>query len=181
MTWAILWTVPTAMLGGAAILLFGRVDIPPTGVNSPFVEYSVALLALLMMIATLIVGWLMLRAVLLAIWPSRVGIDATAEDLTLRLGPYGTRRYPANELEVRYPFELLEAGEIDEGTFEAYLPEERQRAEVLPRIVHRRADEPISRTILNFTNISEKEVAGLLRPYINAWRAAGPREVSPRP
>jgi len=168
-TRALVCSVPAFLLGIATVLIYGRLNFVPTGVSNRLVDYSIAALSLPIPLISL---WMTLKAVrwlLLALWPTRAAVVAEADTLTLRLGPFGTRTYDAQRLDVRYLFELSQ--DADEGGFEAFLPEEQQRDKFLPRILHPAAREPLNRIILRFVKESEPDAARTLRPLIDRWRS----------
>lgn len=109
-----------------------------------------------------------LRWLALALWPGRVGVTATADELKLALGPFGTRSFDASRLEAKYFFELS-IDVVDEG-FEALLPDEEQVANFLPRLRHPDAKEPLNRRLMRFATGTEPEIAQTLRPVIACWR-----------
>lgn len=171
LTRAVAWCVPTAATGLPAVLLFFRVDLSPSAMSSRMVELSLAAMAIPFALAALGCMFIALRWLLLAAWPARVGIVASAEALVLRLGPFGTRQYETAKLDVRYPFELVEDEDEEDGGFEAFLPEDEQFARLLPRMRHPLNEEPLNRTMLKFVSGSEADLAAALRPMIQRWRA----------
>ena len=105
----------------------------------------------------------------MAVWPGAVGVYAGRDELTIRMGPFGTRRYDVGRLDVRYPFELA----VDDGEeqFEALLPEERQVAELIPKITHPDSPELIDRTIRRMAGVPDDSIVHILRPAIYFYRA----------
>ncbi|MEK7730973.1 MAG: hypothetical protein AAB363_03870 [Planctomycetota bacterium] len=173
---ALVCSVPAFLLGITTILIFGRLNFNPSGVSNRLVDYSMAAISLPI---PLIAAWTALKALrwlLLALWPARVAVVAEVDSLTLRLGPFGTRAYDTPRLDIRYLFELSQ--DADGGGFEAFLPEDEQRAKLLPRILHPAAREPLHRVILRFVKESEPDAARTLRPLIDRWRSG--QLVAPR-
>jgi len=156
--------VPLLLIVG---LLLSRLDFTKTGVHSLLVEASLALLAIPLGVGALVCAFRGFQHLLLGFWIGDIGMAADDHHLTLCLGPFGTRTYPVSELDIKYPFEL--SG--DEESFEAFLPEETQRATMLPRILHPSVREPISRTILRFASGTEVEIAQQVRPWIETKKA----------
>ena len=169
-TRAVLWAVPTLLLGAAAFTVYSRLNFVPTAVSNRIVDYAVAIAALPLPILSLICAVRAIRQILAVFWFAPLGAYASAQALELRLGPFGSATYPAQELSIRYPFEL--SGDEEDGGFEAFLPEEEQKARLLPRIVHPNAKPPVHRTLLRFLSGDEAQIAKALRPAIELWRAA---------
>ena len=167
-TGGLLCLVPAMLLGAVTFAIYSRLHFVPTAVSNRLVDYSIALVALPCPIFTLVFGFRAARRLLLCCWPGDVAIVADETALTLRLGPFGTRAYNAALLDAKYPFEL--SGDFEDGGFEAYLPEEEQRARFLPRLTHPDAPEPLHRTILRFAVGAEPDAAAALRPVIDYWR-----------
>ncbi len=176
LTRAVAWSVPAAGAVLPAVLLFSRVDLSRSALSSRMVELSLAAAAVPFALAALGCMFVALRWLLFAAWPARVGIVAEAEALELRLGPFGSQRYDTAQLDVRYPFELIE--DEEDGGFEAFLPEDEQYARLLPCMRHPRASEPLNRTMLKFVSGSEEELAAALRPMIQRWRTVHSGEVN---
>ena len=166
---ALVCSVPAFLLGITTILIYGRLNFVPSGVSNRLVDYSIAAISLPIPLIAVWTALKALRWLLLAAWPARLGVVADADNLTLRLGPFGTRTYDTARLDVRYPFELSQ--DADGGGFEAFLPEDEQRAKLLPRILHPAAREPLHRVILRFVKESEPDAARTLRPIIDRWRS----------
>ena len=175
LTRGFIWAGVAVLLGAVTATIYQGLTFTSNGVSSAIVDFSIAVIALPMPISTVITAWIAGRWFLLGVWPASVGICACEDELILRLGPFGTRRYDAARLDIRYPFELGE-DEADKG-FEAFLPEEQQREQLLPSMAHPKAHEAIDRAILRFAVGSEREIAAALNPVIQRWRAtksAGP-------
>ncbi len=155
-------------LGVVTLSIYGRLNFRPSGVSNRIVDYSIAFCTLPLAAATLVSAAKALRWLLLGAWPRETGVHADADELVFRLGPFGGRRYDAQRLEVHYPFEL--ESELEDGGFEAFLPEEQQRATLLPRIAHAETQEKLNLAILRYTGISEVDAAKALRPLLDLWR-----------
>ncbi|MDO8629788.1 MAG: hypothetical protein Q7R41_04785 [Phycisphaerales bacterium] len=167
-TRGLLCLVPALLLGAATFATYSRLHFVPTAISNRLVDYSIAVALLPCSIFTLVFGFRAVRWLLLSCWPGDVAIVADETALTLRLGPFGTRAYDAGQLDARYPFE--QSGDFEDGGFEAYLPEEEQRARFLPSLTHPGAPEPLHRTILRFAVGTEPYAAAALRPVIDHWR-----------
>jgi len=165
---ALLCGIPAILLGITTILIYTRLNFVSTGVSNRLVEYSIAVISLPIPLIALWTALKSLRWLLLALWPASVAVVASSDSLTFRLGPFGTQAYDAPRLEVRYPFELSQ--DEEGGGFEAFLPEEEQRARLLPRILHPDARGPLQRIILRFVKVAESDAARTLRPSIDRWR-----------
>ena len=167
-TRAILWAVPALLLGAMLAVIYNRLQFRPTAVSSGIVDYAVAIAALpLVGFAVFCVGRMM-QYFLAVVWPGPLGLHADGEYLQLFLGPFGNHCYRADELEIRYPFEM--ESDDEGGRFEQFLPEGEQLARILPRISHRTAKVPINRIILGFIGGDEPGIASRLRRVIEHWR-----------
>jgi hypothetical protein len=130
-TRAILWAVPTLLLGATTIVIYGPLQFIPTSVSNRIVDYAVAIAALPLAAMGVVCGVRAAQHLLAVVWPSPLGLVANDDTLKLQLGPFGNVEYPVRELDIRYPFEL--SGDFDDGGFEQYLPEDEQMARLLPR------------------------------------------------
>jgi len=174
LTHALIWLVPAfVVLTFSWTIVFGQATARPwDSLNI----VNVAMLLVIVPIDVLALGFAAwgARWMLLALWPGRTGIAARPDELVLALGSFGTRRFPIDQLDVRYFFELEDEG--GEEGFEAFLPEEEQINSFLPRIKHRRSHEPIHRVIQRFVAGTEADVAQALRPMVATWRREDERE-----
>ncbi len=171
-TRAVLWAVPTLLLGAATIVVYRPLQFAPTATSNHIVDYAIAIAALPLPALGVVCAIRAVRHFLAVVWFSRLGVYATEQSLRLQFGPFGTVVYPAKELDIRYPFEL--SGDFENGGFEQYLPEEEQIDRFLPRIIHPRAKLPINRTILQFVSADEALIASMMRPAIGQWRRPDP-------
>ncbi len=171
LTRAVFWSVVSCAAGLAVTMIFGRLQFHPTGISNRLVDYSIAVTLLPLAPLAIFSAIRALRWLALCVWPGALGVYASEEALILRLGSFGTRRYDAARLDVRYPFEL--SGDIDDGAFEAFLPQEEQLASLLPRITHPDARQPLNLVMLRYAGGSESELAHRLRPMLDKWRAPG--------
>lgn len=165
---ALLRAVVAALLAVTTSLAYGRLSFAPTGTNNRIVDYSILVLVLPVALFAVVCTFSSARWLLLACWPGRLGVFASADELILRLGPFGTQRFAAAGLELRYPFEL--SMDAADGVFEALLPEEEQLARFLPRIRHPNARDSLDRKILRFSCGTEDRIATTLRPVFDVWR-----------
>ncbi len=170
MTRSVLWWMPAIILAAVAWEILRSLNFHRSAVSSRLVDYSVAVVALPIVLAALVCAFHGVRWALLAVWPGRLGVYAERDALVLRLGPFGVRRYDLARLEVRYPFESLEDADAEDADFEAYLPVDEQMATLLPRITHPNSDEPLNWVVLRFVSGPEAGVAATLRPAIARWR-----------
>lgn len=114
------------------------------------------------------------RWALLALWPGPLGIFGDRGGLTFRLGPMGRRRFDIGGLDVTYPFERSLDTDDPEAVYESLIDPQIQMAEMLPRIGHPDADEPLERRILRFVRMNERRTANALRPFIEFVRRDRP-------
>lgn len=163
------WGAPATVCALVGVTMFERLRLAPSGMYNRLVEYSVAACTIPIVCAGAVFAFLAVRWLLLAVWPRGVGILADEDGLVLRLGSFGTRRFDAARLDVRYPFET--AGDLSENSVEAFLPEEQQRSTLLPRITCPGSPEPINFTILRFVGMMEKDAAAAMRPWVDTWQA----------
>ncbi len=163
------WAAAALLLSVIAAAIYGRLHFQPTAVSNRLVDYGVAVLAFPLPLAALCSGWKAVWWLLLGLWPGTLGVVADRGAVAFRLGPFGTRRYDADRLEVRYPYELAD-GEAD-ATFESFLPRDQQLERLLPHMVHPASAEPLELVILRFAGCSEEEAAVALRPVIEQWRS----------
>ena len=145
-----------------------NLDFARSGASWSIVDVSVALVLLPFALCAVALGVSGLRWLTLACWPRPTGVYADTTRLTLALGPFGTRKYEADRLEVRYMFE--HSGDEEAETFEALLPKEEQIRRFLPTMLHSAAEEPLNRVVLRFVGGSEASVAQALRPMLARWR-----------
>ena len=163
-----LWAAAALLLAVIAMAIYGGLHFRPTAVSNRLVDYGVAALMFPLPLAALFTAWKALPWLLLSSWPGSMGVLADGRAITLRLGPFGTRRYDADRLDVRYPYELVDS-EAD-ATFESFLPREQQFEKLLPQMVHAPSGERLELVILRFVSCSEEEAATALRPVIERWR-----------
>jgi len=166
---ALLWGIPAFLLGAVSVMIYGSLNFVPSGVSNRVVDYAMGLAASPLPLAAAWSAWIALRWLALSVWGNPVEIVATSTTLTFCLGPFGKQTLNAADLEVRYPFELVD--EEDEGGFESFLPEDEQLATLLPRIVAVGVKVPLQRTILQFAVGEEADIARTLRPAIEHWRS----------
>lgn len=167
-TRAVLWTVPAFLLGAACVLIYGRLTFARTAISNAIVDYAIGLATLPLIALAFLCGFRAIRYLAAVIWPAKLGVLASDGRLELCLGPFGHVVYPVEELDIRYPFELID--DPEEGGFEQFVPEEEQIERMIPRIKHATEKEPINRTILRFMAGEEKDIAVALRPAIELWR-----------
>lgn len=160
--------------GFLVALILVRLDFSTTAISNRIVDFALAVVSLPLVMAALVWGIQAIRWLALALWPAAIGAFASASGLTLRFGPFGTSTYPASELDVRYLFELGE--EESDGSYEALLPEEEQRAQFVPRLAHPAATQPLDRVIIRFVAGSEADMAASLRPVVDRWRSERPEQ-----
>ncbi|MCH7597298.1 MAG: hypothetical protein IID35_12175 [Planctomycetes bacterium] len=168
-TRGLVWTVPAVLIAGTIFLVARPLNFSPTGTSNRIVDYSIALALIPFAIVGIAMAIKATSSLALAFWPVRLGVFLTEHGVRMRLGPLGVKSFDAARINVRYPFELID--EDDNGGFEAFLPEEEQMAEFLPRMLHPDASEPINRLILKFSMGTEAEVAAAFGPMIQQWRS----------
>lgn len=152
------------------VSVFPDLNLWASGATNRVVDWAIALIALPAPLISLFALWRAIRWLSLSLWPGPVGITATPEGIQTRLGLIESRTYDAKRLVIRYPFELAE--ELDEGSFEAYLPEEKQLETLMPRLTHPEARRPIQEILMQFGSGDEGDLARRLRPLIERWRHA---------
>ena len=170
---ASLWLLPAVGLGGVAVAVFSQLHFIPSGTSNRLVDYSLAVLMIPIVLGAAAFAIRAAGLACMAAWPGSVGVFAGPDELTIKMGPFGTKRYDVARLDVRYPYEL--PADDGEEQFEALLPHERQVAELIPRITHPDARELIDRTIRRMAGVSEDNIVRILRPAIYFYRAV--REV----
>ena len=166
---ASLWVLPAVGLGGVAVAVFSQLQFIPSGVSNRLVDYSLALLMIPIVLGAAAFAIRAAGLACMAVWPGSVGVYAGRDELTIKMGPFGTRRYDVGRLDVRYPYEL--PADDGEDQFEALLPQERQMAELIPKITHPDARELIDRTIRRMAGGPEDNIVRMLRPAIDFYRA----------
>lgn len=164
------WSMSALLAGLLSYLVYSSLDWRPSAVTSRLVEYCIAVAALPAPATLLYSAFKTLRWVGLCLWPAGVGVLADERSLIFKLGPFGTRVYDVARLDVRYPFEL--SSEVEDGGYEAFLPEEEQVARFLPRLLHPKSQEPLNRVMLRFVLGDEAAVAAAMRPIIERWRSS---------
>lgn len=147
-------------------------DFVPTGSSNRITEYSLAIVLLPIACGGLILVISGLRWLLLALWPARLEIIASAGGLTFCLGPLGTRHYETQRLDLNYLFEISIDQVDEDAIYESLLDPEVQMAEFLPRIRYPSESQRLDRRILYFTRMSEKQAAAALRPFTEHVRRA---------
>jgi len=165
---ALLRLAPAVAMAAALWFVLMNLSFARGGSSSTIVDVAVAVALVPFLLCTVALGVTGLRWLALACWPRPTGIRADATELTLALGPFGTRRYESDQLEIRYLFEQDEHEEPD--TFEALLPPETQIRSLLPTMRHPTAKEPLDRVVMRFVGGSESTVAQTLRPMLARWR-----------
>ena len=171
---ALLRIPPGAVLILIAVRVVSELKFTPSGVSNRITEYSVALIMLVVALTGLILVLRGLRWLALALWPAAVGITADAGALTFRMGPFGTRRYPTDALDVSYAFERSVDADDDDNLYESFLDPEVQMESYLPRIVHPDASVPLERLILHYARGTERQLAVALRPFTDDMRRNRP-------
>jgi hypothetical protein len=166
LTRAVIYAFPALVLAATAQLVYSGVNLRVSALSTQFVQYSLLLCALVLAIISLTVGLLALRRALLAGWPGALGFYAYESELLVRLGPFGSKRYAVERLDIRYPYECTD----DDATFEAMLPEEKQHQTLLPDMQHPEESTPLNVMVTQFAVGSEKEIVVQLRPAIERWR-----------
>lgn len=172
-TRGLLWAAPAALFGVIAVHLVRAWFVAPNALESRLVTLSTVVIALPFPILALICGFVALRWLLLAAWPRRLGVFACRDGLDVRLGPFGRWRFAAQDLTIRYLFELPEE-ELGEAGFEAYLPEEEQVRRFVPRIEAKTHRRPVNSLFTRFLSADERIIAEALRPAVDYWRSRMP-------
>ncbi len=168
-TRGLLWLAPAFLLGVVLRVIVHELWMSEPGMRSWIVELSLWMALLPLPLVTLSLLFAGLRWLLLGLWPGPVGFFGYEDRLEARLGSFGTRVYDLPRLRVRYFFELDD--EVEDGGFEAYLPEEEQIEKYLPRMDHPRSAQPIHQIIMRYAAGSEDRLASQLRPATERWRS----------
>jgi len=155
-------------LGTLSAVVYSSLTFSSSAISGVLVDASIAIITAPAAILAIVFAWKSMRWLLLSLWPTRLAIEANPAELILRLGPFGTRHYDADHLTIAYPFEQ---DDVEEGSFEAFLPEDEQLDRFVPRITHPAAIQPLNRTILEFTTLDERAAAQTLRSMIDTWRS----------
>ncbi len=166
LTRAVIYAFPALVLAATAKLMYSGINLRASALSTQFVQYSLLLCVLALSIISLTLGFLALRRTLLAGWPGALGFYAYESELLVRLGPFGSKRYAVQQLDIRYPYECTD----DDASFEAMLPEEMQHETLLPRMQHPEEGTPLNVMVTQFAVGSEKEITVQLRPAIERWR-----------
>lgn len=170
------WGMSALLAGLLSYLVYSSLDWKPTAVTSRLVEYCIAVAALPALATLFYSAFKALRWVALCLWPTGVGVHADERSLVFKLGPFGTRAYDVTRLDVRYPFEL--SSDVEDGGYEAFLPEEEQVARFLPQLLHPMSQEPLNRVMLRFVLGDEAAVAAEMRPIIERWQSSKSQDES---
>jgi hypothetical protein len=165
---AALRAIPALALAVVVVWVFRGLEFVPSGTSNRLVDYCIAVVLLPVSLIAMFCAVAAVRLTLLACWPGPSGVFAYADAMVLRFGPFGTKRYDAERLDVRYPFEM--SADSSDDNFEALLPEEIQLEQMCPRMAHPDSPEPLDRLIRRFTGCAEMELATLLRPAIEHYR-----------
>lgn len=168
LTRAVVWGMCVVVMLAAAYPIYSGLNFSSSVVSGRLVDFSIATVASPILFGALYCLFKSSRWLLLCLWPAPIGVFANKDELVLRLGCFGTWRFDASEISVKYPFEL--SADLDGGEFESFLPEEEQRATLLPRITHPQSPESINRTIQRYVDATETELASCLRQVLAAWR-----------
>ncbi len=158
------------LLGVVAVMFVRGLNLRPSGASNRITEYSLVVVMIPLAIAGLTLTIKGLRWLLLAIWPGRLEIVADADGLTFYLGPMGTARYPADQLDVRYLFELPEEIAQQEGVYEAFLEPSEQIENHLPRIRMPGRGDALEEKIMHYASQPEKSLADTLRTFLERIR-----------
>lgn len=164
----LLWAVASVIVGFPVVRIVTGLEFTPTGVSNRVVEYAIVIALLPVAALAVWCGVTAIRWILLAAWPGAVGVFADGAGLTFRLGPWGTKRFALDRLDVRYWFQH-DPDELT-GKVEAFLPEDEQRDRFLPQIRHVGDATAINAVILRRTARSEREAADAFREVIARWQ-----------
>ncbi len=156
-----------------AVYIVMDLNFTPTGVSNRLTEYCLATAMVPVFLAGLALAVSGSRWILLGVWPGQLLIVATADAITLHLGPMGRFIYDTDALKVTYPFEETgDPGGDEVPVYESLLHPAEQMATLLPRIVHTGTSERIEREIMRFTRLPESSLIETLRPFIDNVRRA---------
>ena len=166
-----LLTLPAGLfLVFLALQLFSGLRFTPTAVSNRITDYSLAAVLVPVGLLGVFLSFRGFRWLLLAIWPADLAIIAGADELVLRLGPLGTRRFDTARLTLKYPYELSLSEDDEDALYESLLDDEVQIARFLPRMIHPLAPDRLDREILRWTRLNEQQCVAALRPFIEYVR-----------
>ena len=114
-----------------------------------------AMVVVMLLLGTLS-AWLFytaMRWLILACWPSHVGMRVGSDAIELHLGPFGDRRYPWTDITADY-------GEAMDPEVLAAMPDHA----LTPRLMHR-VDGDLFTVILRFSRIDAEDLAKALTPF----------------
>lgn len=101
------------------------------------------------------------RWLLLAAWPSHVGVEVSPLHLTLRAGPFGTETYAWPEIRIAYD------EEVDPALWDVLLDDE-----ALPGVRHPSCPEDLIVRIQRLSALQAAELAAMLKLYFKRGLAA---------
>lgn len=164
---------------GAALATLAWACMPrdyrtPQG-SADVVAYSVAFVMALVGVTSLAMLYSAVRWLAFCLWPKRLGLRVEAGVLTLALGPFGTRRWPVQEIAAVYRFER--DPDDDALSTEDYMDPEEETATRLPLLIPLHQKTPLNRLFERFLSGTESEQLRTLNPLIDhlrATRQAGP-------
>jgi hypothetical protein len=158
---------------GAALATLAWASMPrdyrtPQG-SADVVAYSVAFIMALVGATGLAMLYSAVRWLAFCLWPKRLGLRVEGGVLTLALGPFGTRRWPVQELEAVYRFERNP--DDDALSTEDYIDPEEEKATRLPLLIPLHQKTPLNRLFERFLSGTEPEQLRTLSPLIDHLRA----------
>ncbi|MHC5110224.1 MAG: hypothetical protein ACYTHJ_10140 [Planctomycetota bacterium] len=171
---ATLWTAAAALLIVACIPIYGSLSFQVTGATNRIIEYSIAIIALPLPCLALITGFTGLRWLILGLWPKSTGFLFARDRLEISLGVFGRHRLPLAHLDIKYPYDLDE-DEAD-GSFESFLPQDIQRATLVPAMTHPAFGGKIHLELQRFTAETEQQLATRLQDVFDHWHPPKPDE-----
>jgi hypothetical protein len=157
-----------ALLGVVAARLWAWLDFSPSAVGNRIVQVSLVVLVIPLVLAAAMVAMSGMRQFLAGAWPGFSGVEIRQDRIVLRRGALPSRSYAATDLDLRYLFEMDE--DEHNGVFESYLPEDHQRATMLPPLRCAREPEPLRLVLLRWTAVDEPRAAAALAGGLEALR-----------
>lgn len=172
---AVFRLAPGLLLMFIALQVVRGLQFQPSAVRNRITDYSLAIVMAPVIVAGLALIWTGGRWLVASLWPGRLDIVAEQGALDFRLGPFGRRVYPPEEIDVRYLFEMSgDFGDDEDDIYESLQPPEEQQARYLPRIRHTHTNERLDQRIMHYVRMGERNAADALRPFIDAHRRDRP-------
>ncbi|MCI0437131.1 MAG: hypothetical protein L0271_26365 [Gemmatimonadetes bacterium] len=153
-----------------AVLAWPALSFRATPTSSRLVDFSLAFVVVLPLLAGVYVAWRAVRWIALAVWPGPLGVNADGEALTLALGPFGRWRLEWRRMDVTYSFEREDDPDEEPDPELLALDEEEEMAARLPRMLHPDVERTVNALLERFAVANEAALAQALRPFLRRAR-----------